>query len=195
MKLEDKRNGCCPKNWREPIDPIHCRCWWDGHACCYCDKHYWRFKKHGDPDVLIVKPGPDDGLCVVAGCKKKHYCKGYCIKHYRRVQAHGDPAKTLRPRYPDVIPKHRKSGYTMSLRRFLYREQDGLCALCGKPLGDNIRSLHVDHDIPLVAGGTNDPENLQLTHPVCNMKKGTRLIAPAFSIQKSLYFSGEGAEC
>lgn len=33
---------------------------------------------------------------------------------------------------------------------------------------------HVDHAVPLVVGGTNDLDNLQLLCPPCNLKKGTR---------------------
>jgi 5-methylcytosine-specific restriction endonuclease McrA len=55
----------------------------------------------------------------------------------------------------------------------LMGEQGGNCALCGLPFGDD--GYHIDHFIPLARGGTNDPSNLKLTHPACNLKKGARL--------------------
>lgn len=50
--------------------------------------------------------------------------------------------------------------------------QKGLCALCAKPL---LKVFHVDHIVPLSRGGTNDPNNIQLTHPRCNLSKGAKL--------------------
>ena len=56
----------------------------------YCEKHYQRFKKWGDP--LAVKANqfsplrkesesiPQNG-CKVSGCKNKHHTRGFCQKH------------------------------------------------------------------------------------------------------------------
>lgn len=60
----------------------------------YCELHYQRFKKWGDP--LIVK---DNGFvlarrdsdanpqksCAVLGCLRKYHGKGYCGMHLQRV--------------------------------------------------------------------------------------------------------------
>jgi len=51
--------------------------------------------------------------------------------------------------------------------------QESKCALCGKPFGPD--GYHIDHFVPLSRGGTNDPSNLKLTHPVCNLRKGAKL--------------------
>jgi len=49
---------------------------------------------------------------------------------------------------------------------------DGVCALCG---GDvDPRHFHVDHILPLVAGGWHAYDNVQLAHPSCNIGKGGR---------------------
>jgi len=53
--------------------------------------------------------------------------------------------------------------------------QNGCCAMCLIPFGED--GFHVDHVIPLSAGGSNDRENIQLLHPTCNLKKGA-MIAP-----------------
>lgn len=49
-------------------------------------------------------------------------------------------------------------------------EQEGKCAFCGLPFGDD--GYHVDHFIPISRGGSNNPSNLKLLHPTCNLKKG-----------------------
>lgn len=54
----------------------------------------------------------------------------------------------------------------------LMAEQEGKCAMCALPFGDD--GYHVDHYIALVNGGTNGPENLKLLHPKCNLVKGAK---------------------
>jgi 5-methylcytosine-specific restriction endonuclease McrA len=69
--------------------------------------------------------------------------------------------------------------------RALWAKQRGRCALCGVKL---LRSrFHVDHITALARGGSNSPENLQLTHGRCNMVKGAKdPIAHAQSLGKLL---------
>ena len=48
-------------------------------------------------------------------------------------------------------------------------ERDGhRCRYCGAP------ATHVDHLVPVVRGGTDDPENLAAACPTCNLEKGAR---------------------
>lgn len=51
----------------------------------------------------------------------------------------------------------------------LMEAQDGCCAGCRASLEDG---YHVDHVMPIVLGGSNWPDNLQLLCPPCNRKKG-----------------------
>lgn len=50
--------------------------------------------------------------------------------------------------------------------------QNSKCAICSRPLKSK---YHLDHIIPLVAGGSNTDSNVQLTHPTCNYQKGQQL--------------------
>jgi 5-methylcytosine-specific restriction endonuclease McrA len=53
----------------------------------------------------------------------------------------------------------------------IYRAQRGRCAHCRK----DVRSgYHVDHITPLVSGGSNWPENLQILCPLCNLSKSSK---------------------
>lgn len=52
--------------------------------------------------------------------------------------------------------------------RRMYRQQKGKCLNCGVSLRDG---YHIDHIMPLIRGGSNGPENLQLLCPTCNMSK------------------------
>lgn len=46
------------------------------------------------------------------------------------------------------------------------------CAKCGKVIKGQ---YHLDHFIPLVKGGTNDPGNFRVMHPKCNLSKAGKL--------------------
>lgn len=61
-----------------------------------CQKHYRRWRKHGD--ALYERPKkesqpkcPPPTVCSVEGCGATHYGQGHCQTHYNRWKAHGDP--------------------------------------------------------------------------------------------------------
>lgn len=47
-----------------------------------------------------------------------------------------------------------------------------ICWWCDKPIEGK---YHIDHVIPLLRGGSNNPKNLVLTHGKCNDSKGAKL--------------------
>jgi len=56
--------------------------------------------------------------------------------------------------------------------RAIFKAQRGRCAYCKALLAKDTR--HLDHIIPLAAGGTNWPSNLQFTCEHCNVSKNAR---------------------
>ena len=52
-----------------------------------CQKHYIRWKTHGDPQY--VRPIADG--CSIEACDKPHYGNGYCAMHNARVRKYGEP--------------------------------------------------------------------------------------------------------
>lgn len=54
---------------------------------------------------------------------------------------------------------------------FLLRQQDWKCVYCRTHLAE----YHVDHIIPVAAGGKTEDENLQLLCPPCNRSKGSKM--------------------
>lgn len=52
------------------------------------------------------------------------------------------------------------------------RDRDGnACGICGVNLA---RKVTVDHRVPASKGGSNNLDNLQLSHLICNREKGNK---------------------
>lgn len=69
----------------------------------------------------------------------------------------------------------RKSGALVSrvyFKTILLRDL-GICGICAKPIMEN--TIELDHIIPLVAGGTHEPSNVQLAHRACNRRKSAKV--------------------
>ena len=66
--------------------------------------------------------------------------------------------------------KIRKTGGKLSkgLATKLIQLQQGKCACCALPLGDN---FHLDHIMPIKLGGQNIDSNIQLLRSTCNQQK------------------------
>jgi len=60
---------------------------------------------------------------------------------------------------PDIVTK-------------LLSEQNFKCPYC---LGDlRVVGHHIDHYVPIILGGGNSDDNVQLTCPLCNLRKGSK---------------------
>lgn len=62
----------------------------------WCGMHLTRFRRHGDPSVVVkarVRRGP---ICTIEGCGLPHAGRGWCQKHYTRWQRTGDPLGVVR---------------------------------------------------------------------------------------------------
>jgi HNH endonuclease len=62
----------------------------------YCQLHYSRFRRHGDPKEL--PRGGSKPLyvgCSVEQCDRPHASLGYCAKHWKRFHKYGDPTFTM----------------------------------------------------------------------------------------------------
>jgi 5-methylcytosine-specific restriction endonuclease McrA len=55
----------------------------------------------------------------------------------------------------------------------VFDRDGGLCGICGNPVDSN--DWHLDHIVPLSRGGHHTYENVQVSHPFCNLSKGARL--------------------
>ena len=69
----------------------------------------------------------------------------------------------------DMQPRKRRP-FLQRVVAELYREQNGLCGICGEPLADDFAN-EIDHVIPFAYGGGHERTNIQLTHKICNREK------------------------
>lgn len=56
----------------------------------------------------------------------------------------------------------------------VYARGRGVCGICGQPTEPD--NFHVDHIIPLARDGEHSYANAQIAHPICNSRKGTKLM-------------------
>lgn len=81
---------------------------------------------------------------------KKH--KGY-LKGYYVWDTEGE---TVQPRRIRIKRKH----FSQEVRKLLYQQAEGKCALCGKKI--TFDEMELDHIIPISMGGADEVENLQV---------------------------------
>lgn len=73
---------------------------------------------------------------------------------------------------------------TQKMRLEVFSEANGVCFACSGQLFLH-HPWHVDHDVPLVKGGDNDPGNLRLLCEKCNTTKGGRTMAEFLGADRS----------
>lgn len=88
-----------------------------------------------------------------------------------------DPVSSFRASLKEFHHRYRKEDRKLKLsedqKAELIRSQQGVCAVSGAPVfvGDDVE---VDHAKPLATGGHDSPENLQISTPEANRRKGPR---------------------
>ncbi|MDE1828632.1 MAG: hypothetical protein KGH65_05730 [Candidatus Micrarchaeota archaeon] len=86
----------------------------------YCNKHYWRFRKYGDPNKTLIEVNPPQ-TCTIEGCMRKYTANGMCHYHYLQIY-HENNRRIVISHY---------SGGTMK------------CSCCGESI---YKFLTVNHD-------------------------------------------------
>lgn len=152
-----------------------------GDGWGWCDTHYRRWRRHGDP-LQLVRTG---GTCTAEGCDRAVSCRRFCATHYTRWQRHGDPLVNLRPGEPGTANSRRHARLAAATTapvadREIFDRDGWVCQLCDQPVDPSLPRRHpmgasLDHRVPLVLGGLHCPDNVQLAHLRCNFRKGSRL--------------------
>lgn len=145
-------------------------------------KHHREYRREYDkrPDVQTRLYEREHSERVIA--RRKAYYSRPEVKERRQQYI-----KQYKPEYlkrPYAREKHNASNRAQGARRrgtvgsfnaadieSIRKAQGNRCYLCHKKLG---KTYHVDHFIPIKLGGTNDPGNLRLACPKCNMSKNAK---------------------
>jgi 5-methylcytosine-specific restriction endonuclease McrA len=61
-----------------------------------------------------------------------------------------------------------------SLRQFVIERANNRCEYCGISQTGQVATFHIDHIVPIVAGGETSVENLALACVSCSLRKGSR---------------------
>lgn len=165
----------CPVPWKRCLE---CERWFVGRGnrklCSEaCSRARLRAgqRKGGRWHRKTVKPAAPREVRICRGCdvefeafvNQDHwYCSRRCTKRAERERRRAV----------------KKNAYVEDVWRGRIFERDGwICQLCGKKvprdrLAPHPLSASLDHIVPLAAGGTHEPANVQLAHFRCNSLKG-----------------------
>lgn len=117
----------------------------------WCQKHYARWRKHGDPLAVGVPYRRAARTCFIMGCEAKATRRGMCDTHYRRYRKHGSTDDPVPPQmrwltshgYVYVL----RPGHSMADRQGRILEHRlVMCEHLGRPLLTTESVHHVNGD-------------------------------------------------
>lgn len=69
----------------------------------------------------------------------------------------------------------RRKSFSLEYKKKLYTNQNGICPICGEPLGTDLSKIHVDHIIPWMLVGDELKDNYQCLCETCNECKSAHI--------------------
>lgn len=118
------------------------------YAADYCNPHWRRWRRSGDPGPVEIKRIRVDKVCTGPECDRRAESLDLCGTHYAQHRR-GVPLTPIRERNgPTPIRELRLKGmYGITLAQYntLLEQQGGVCAIC-KATNPSGRDLCVDHD-------------------------------------------------
>lgn len=116
------------------------------YAAGYCNPHWRRWKRSGDPGSVEVN-SPTPGQCGFPECDRPKSCKGLCATHYAQKQRGLSLAPISRQGRQPLRDLILMRVYGINRARFdeMLAAQNNGCAVCGG-VNASGRDFHVDHD-------------------------------------------------
>lgn len=100
-------------------------------------------------------------------CRRRHI-RTWVKDHPKEVKAHS----------LDHMHRRRADKYgnlSESIDKMKVWERDsGICWICGGPA--ELEAWHLEHKIPLSKGGSHTYDNVAVSHPKCNIAKGSKVL-------------------
>lgn len=167
----------------------------------YCNKHYLRWRKHGDPHVLGRAGAPrTDRVCEESGCEGAASALGLCKKHYSSLRRKTDPnyqeyMAAYRANNRDRVNEHSRrwaASNRETYRQAYLRYRSRKLAATIMPVTEVALSQRVayyggkcwicrempyeelDHVKPLSKGGPHMLSNLRPACRACNRRKSAK---------------------
>lgn len=131
-----------------------------------CVAHHFRIAKFGDPNFRKRVGNGEQTLERMRATRKK------CQENYRATP-HGKLRQSVKSAKRRLRDGSRFCSLTREQSAILWAQTH--CSICGHQMTDDDKSL--DHKIPLARGGSNDFDNLQMAHLICNQRKNARIAA------------------
>jgi 5-methylcytosine-specific restriction endonuclease McrA len=66
--------------------------------------------------------------------------------------------------------------------KFILERDKSMCHICNRIV--DFSDIHYDHVIPLSRGGFHSNDNIKISHSVCNLRKGTKLLSELTDFQR-----------
>lgn len=117
------------------------------------------------------------GMCKSCGELAGVSVKGECHScQWGREAAEKDAARAEQQarRLAKSLAERERSKMSKKLRYSILERDGGRCVLCGMGPEDGV-ALHVDHVIPVSAGGLTEHSNLRCLCSACNLGKGSKV--------------------
>lgn len=89
------------------------------------------------------------------------------------------------------MKRAKESIFTQEARLTYWQTRPHICGLCGKPIV-SFSDMHLDHIIPVSKGGETSPQNIQLTHAACNLRKRDRMPTTLHTLKAEGFASPNG---
>lgn len=127
----------------------------------WCQKHYVRWRVHGDPLAALYNMDGPKATCEVESCEREVHGNGLCGKHYQR-QTQGRPLE----------PERERGDGWINLHGYVFTQVDGRAVAMHRLVMERIlgRELLRHETVHHKNGDRRDnrPENLELwssSHP------------------------------
>jgi hypothetical protein len=168
----------------------------------WCSAHHSQWRRTGEVRPFHYK-WATERRCVVCGCsdferRGRKFCSGACQQMFQRWGTERLHVRACAACGVDIdLPERGKAGRRRRSDTLLCRHcrqinrsprsvswlavRDGAtCGICGDDVDMTLRAPvlmrpSVDHIIPRARGGSNEDDNLQLAHLLCNQRKQGRL--------------------